>query len=606
MIKLFSDSRITAAILFLMVLLLFGGTAFNEFVWDDKFLFGKEKFTEWKNIGLIFSEADIINPDEESNPYYRPVTYLTFLWDYQIWRMDPFWYHIENVLLHALAAFLFYMLVLKIFGDSLLAFISSLIFAVHPAVAEPVNFIAGGRNTILCAVFSMGSLLLLVRAGTHGRKWVVFSLMVYLLALLSKEQAAALPLFLAAITVFSRNRNMKVNLYCLVSFFAVTALYFLLRQKVIGTFTSGEDPGFSYEQAGTVITSFVEYFRIMLFPLGLNADYMVLPAPLFSFYSVAAAAGLAVLIYLSVRKNIDERLRIPGIWLLLSFLPISNIIPIPSSPVADRYLYMPLLGMCLAAGYVVSVIISKNKALGVLLLGAGVITLALMSGMRNEVWKDSISLWEDVVKKSPGKSRGHYNLGVVYQEQGMNDKAVKEFKTAIRLNPNLSKAHYNLGTIYQSGGSVDEAIKEFETAIAINPKHTKAHYNLGLAYQSKGLNEKALGHYFRAVTLDPSFSKAYYNLAVSYQAKGRVEEAIKYYRTVVELEPNHLAHNNLGSIYFVRGMIDEAIQQYKAAVEIQPESYQAYFNLGLAYRKKGMHEQAEEYFLLAERFKKKQ
>jgi tetratricopeptide (TPR) repeat protein len=603
MTEIISSKKVVFGIFLAVVLILFGNTLSHEFVWDDKFLFGKKEFSDWENVSLIFSKADTIS-DDEVNPYYRPVTYLTFLWDYQMWKKNTFWYRLENVLLHTLAVFLFYVLVLRVFGDNRLAFISSLIFAVHPAVTAPVNFIAGGRNTMLCAAFSIGSLLLLTRAGVHGRKWVVFSLVAYFLALLSKEQAVTLPLFLLSLNIFSRKQDIKVNIYQLTAFFAVTGLYFILRMKILGTFTSEEEMASLYEHAGMVMSCLFEYFRIMLFPLNLSADYMTLPVPLFSYKSIAATAGLAVLVYISVKRKVDEPLRLAGIWLILTFLPISNIVPIPSSPVADRYMYLPLFGVCLASGYAIRVLTSKRPVLGISVLSVCIAALVLLSISRNNVWKDNIIFWEDVVRKSPDNSRGHYNLGVVYAEKGMTDKAIQELKIAIKLNPGLSKAYYDLGHIYQTDGFTDKAMQQYKMALRLNPDYAKVHYNLALIYQSRDLTEKALFHYQTVIKLDPDFLKAYYNLAVVYQSKGILAEAAENYRIVTELDPGNVkAHNNLGVVYHLTGQFDKAINQFKTAIEIQPENYEAYYNTGLAYRKKGVAKKAEEYFQKAEKYK---
>jgi tetratricopeptide (TPR) repeat protein len=603
MLKILSTEKMAALILVSAVFLVFSNTLFNEFIWDDKMLLEKDIFDDWKNIGSIFSKADTLNPDSES-PYYRPLTYVMFLIDHQLWGQKPFGYRIENVLLHALTVLLLYRLILRVFGDSTLALFSSFLFAVHPVTTEPVNFISGGRNTMLCAAFSIGSLLLLTRAGAHGRKWVVFSLVAYSLALLSKEQAAALPLFLAAVTLLSGRKDMKVNVYCLVSFFAVTAIYFLLRLKILGAVTSREGVELSYETAGLVISCLFEYFRIMLLPFGLSAVYVTVPADLFSYKTIIDVITVTVLMYLVFRESTAGPLRISGIWLVLSFLPVSNIIPIPSAAVADRYLYIPLLGACVAAGYLISRVYSKKRALAVSLFLICIVTSAVLAHTRNNVWKSSLSLWEDTVKKSPESHLAHYNLGVAYETRGLIDRAVQQFERTIKLNPGYVRAYNNLGVVYQKQGFTSRAIEQFETAVRLKPDLIKTQYNLGVLYQFGGNTDKALQHYRIVTGLDPGHVRAHYNLGVAYQSKGVLSEAAEHYRIVTELDPGNVkVHKKLGIVYYLTGQFDKAIHQYKTVIKIQPENYEAYYNMGLAYQKKGIGKKAEEYFQKAEKYR---
>jgi tetratricopeptide (TPR) repeat protein len=585
--KIFSNRKIVIAILIASVFLIYSNSLFNEFVWDDTYILQKEEFADWKNAGLLFLKAHTIFDVQYQQSYYRPLADLTLLIDYQLWKLNPFWYHLENVLFHAIATCLFYMVIFNVFRDNSFAFLSSFIFAVHPAATESVNLIAA-RNVILCAIFSLGSILVLIQSRGGKLKWAVFSVILYSLSLLSREQSITLPVFLLSITLLSRSKDLKVNGLLLISFFAVTAVYFIVRYRVLGVVTSQEGIELSYEKIGMVLSCSFEYFRIMLFPLNLNIEYIILPLKLISFKSLTAITGMIILIYLSIKRDISEQLRLSFLWLLVSFIPISNIISIPSAPVADRYIYIPLLGMCLAAGYFIRYLHSKKQVLAATVFIILVVGMGALTHARNNVWKNGETLWKDVVKKIPAKSTGYYNLGVIYQDKGFTERAIEQYLVALEKDPADVYAHINLGIIYHSQGHVDKAVRKFRDAIKAGPGLAKGYYNLARAYHSIGQFDKAIEQYRIAIIRQPDYAEAYNNMGSAWMAKGKIDDAITYYRAAIKFDPKSSnAHNNLGNAYQSKGMIDQAVAEYRIALKLDPRHEKAIANLRVANMIKG-------------------
>jgi tetratricopeptide (TPR) repeat protein len=175
-----------------------------------------------------------------------------------------------------------------------------------------------------------------------------------------------------------------------------------------------------------------------------------------------------------------------------------------------------------------------------------VVALAIAAYARNAVWKDNLTLWEDVVRKAPANARAHNNLGLIYNSRGMTDQAIEHLITALRLRPGYSDAHINLGIAYNAKGMMDQAMVEFMTVLSMNPDDPDAHNNLGISYVSRGMPDEAIKHYQIALRLRPDYAEAYNNLGVAYGNKGMLDEAIGYFTHAMRLKPDYYeAQHNL-------------------------------------------------------------
>jgi tetratricopeptide (TPR) repeat protein len=175
-----------------------------------------------------------------------------------------------------------------------------------------------------------------------------------------------------------------------------------------------------------------------------------------------------------------------------------------------------------------------------------VLALSMAAYQRNYLWRDQVTLWEDVVKKSPNKARSYANLAEVCRQKGLNDLAVRYYQAGLRLDPYYADIHSNLGNIYQEGGLLDKAIEHHQAALNLDPNNSRIHNNLANAYFSKGLLDSSVEHYQMALKLNPNFMHAHFNLGVAYERKGLTAKAIEQYRTVLRLSPeNNMARQNL-------------------------------------------------------------
>ncbi len=460
----------TVLALLLIVMAVYANSLFSGFVWDDKALIIKKQafFSDPANVIQILTSSDA--PLGVKNPYYRPLNTLTYMFDHYLWGLHPFWYHLENFLLHALVVTLFYFLLVKVFKDGRLAFIATLLFAVYPVNAEAVDLVSA-RNTLLCAAFSLCSLLFLFNGGF---KRTVLPLFAYFFALLSKEPAVVLPFFLLSLRFTSKDNKLKIKNNILISFFGVTALYFILRYLVLGTFTSKSGVELSPERLKFIASVYFEHFRLMIFPFRLNANYT---AKWLSFNWVKASGavlGILFLLSFSFLKKTPEPVRAGSQWILWGLLPVSNIINIPSGPVAERYQYTILSGFVLIIGYFFSWLQKRRTLAGTVMVSALALLLCAKTFERNFVWRNDMSLYSSMVRSDPQNAKAHCNLGAVYAGQGNLDQAIREFKAALVCRPSLTEARLNLGVTYAREGRLEAAAAEFQNVLKWDPGNASA------------------------------------------------------------------------------------------------------------------------------------
>jgi tetratricopeptide (TPR) repeat protein len=339
------------------------------------------------------------------------------------------------------------------------------------------------------------------------------------------------------------------------------------------------------------------YFKLMAYPVHLSASYTVETSHLFSIKTFIALTLTSLLTILAIRRGTAEPVRVASLWIVLNFLPISNIVPIPSAPVADRYLYIPLLGFCLLFGYCLNAIYLRKRVVGLSLLIVCLVVFGLMTYTRNNVWKNNLALWTDTVEKSPMKADAHLNLGYAFGEREKIDNAIEHFEHAKQLNYNSPKIYFNLGNAYMKKRELRKALEHFQQALSRDPNYTNAHINMGIIYKNTGDYEKAIEQFQTALKLNPESAQIIYNLGNSYLARGDLDEAIKWYHEALIVDPAMAdAHHNIGHSYMRKGKYEIALGHFNRAIELRPESPRNYASRGQLYLRMGFTKEASEDF----------
>lgn len=627
----------------------------NGFVFDDEdTVVGNFLIKDIHNLPKLFKWEYFSISGETT---YRPVVTLSYFIDYAIFNLKPWGFHLTNVLLHAANVILAYILLtltvepfskiesrplgIKKFINNQ-ALLTSMLFAVHPALTETVNAISFREDLLVfffyIAAFNIYIFLRLNSA--HIQRTISFlcymvSAALYFLALLSKEMAATFPLIILSYELIIGGKKENIKRSALLNYYNIGYLLITLIAAFI--YYNFHKPAiYAYywdlsERLLTIPWLLFYYIKVALFPVSLSADYNITQVTsAFSFSFIIPAITIASLFVkaLLIRKR-EPIISFGILFFIFTLIPVYNIIPL-RNPVAERYLYLPLLGFAMVVGTVIFKLLNLLARLcfSVLMIIIAIVALySFRTIVRNTVWKDSYSLWTATIRTMPYSGLAHNNLAVIYVSQNKIDEAMKHYQIALKLRPADPKIHLNLGNRYLKSGQIDKAIKEYvislqlrtdlpdahhglgkayavlgkydeaekeyKKAIELNPYKADFRNDLGTAYANQARFEEALQQFQAAIKLKPQYLEGHYNLAVTYASLKAFDKAIEHYKIVISLDKNDLAaYINLGSVYYEAGLIDDAINQYRAALRLKQDSLEAHYNLGFALKAKGKIEEA--------------
>jgi tetratricopeptide (TPR) repeat protein len=489
-------------------LVTYGNSLLNGFVWDDRdIVVNNATNRDLSNFTALFSSADSTVSGNQKN-YYRPLNRFTYMLDYQMFGLRPAGYHAENIIIHLITAILLYLMALKLIGKPVPAFIAALIFVIHPVNAEAVNFIST-RNSLLAAFFVLLTAMTYLHAEAVNKKsYYYLSGLFFFMGLLCKEPVLMLPIVLFLFGMTDRltfKTRISEKLFSLLPFVLATMIYLVLRANALSSVISENliVDGL-WERLLQNIYIIPKYATIILFPIKLNALYS-LPQNYLAEASWLVLLWIVVLAFFLVLDKKKAVTRFGLLWIAINFVPISNIVPIPSATMAERYLYLPAIGLWLIAAdqaYVLYERLAFKKTL--IVAGAAVmICLALITINRNGDWRDNITFYTRMVETNPDSALAHFSLGLACWEQNDIARAQSEWKRTAEIDPRYFNVLAFLGQSYVRINSFEQAEYYYAREVEQYPDDPTAIYNLAVLKEKLNKPSEALRYYEKFIALQP-------------------------------------------------------------------------------------------------------
>lgn len=532
----------------------------------------------------------------------RPILNLSFAFNHAVSGPGVKGYHVGNVAIHVLAALALFGVVRRTLrrfpgvrssGETTLAGLAALAWALHPLQVESVTYLAQ-RAESLMGLFFLTSLYAAIRAAEsehHRSAWTAGSIAAAWLCVGTKEVSVALPLvilaydhtFLAGSSTFTwrARRWLYVGLALAWVLLAILVASTGDRGGTIGA-AAGITP---WEYALCQARGLVHYVGLTVWPTPLVFDY----GSDFVTFREALPWGIVVLAVLAgVVHQVVRRtpLGFLGAWFFLILAPSSSVVGGSRQMLSEHRLYLPLAAVVVALGMFLYRVLGRRLPW----VGAGVLAaLAAATAAQNEAYRSAASLWGQVVARRPTNHWAYNNLGVALADDlGRPAEALAAYQASLRIRPDYAEAHTNLGNLYAGAlRRPEEARAAYETALRLKPGHAETHYNLArLLAEELGQPEEARRHYEAALVSRPGHVEAHNNLgALLAGPLGRPAEALVQYEAALRLRPDHAgARINLAVLLSDQlGRPAEALVQYREVLQRHPGHVAARYNLGALY-----------------------
>src|SRR5260221_6340426 len=521
-------------IILLIALIAFLPALKAGFVWDDKNYIQNNPELHSINLKEIFSSYVLGN--------YHPLTMLSLAIEYHFWGLNEAGYHIINVLLHLLNIILVFYTIFLLSNKTGVALIVALLFGIHPMHVESVAWASELKDLLYTFFFLASYILYLKYIKSNKNKFLFYALLLFMFSLLSKAMAVSLPLLLLLTDYFKgRKINIKILLeklpfFILAVIFGVVAIHAQKSSHAIqdiNTFTFPQRIIFaSY--------SFITYLLKLLVPFHLSAYY---PYPIRSGEHLPSQYYIYVLLFLGLIAFVIYSIRFSkkvlfgiGFFTITVFLGL-QLLPVGDAIMADRYSYIPSIGIFYLAGEGVYWLRFKSlKGIVGILLTAFTVFFSVQTYLRCRVWENGISLWDNVINQFQTIAAAYNNRGNVYFDQNKLDLASDDFKKSLSLNPDYYPALDNMGALFGLRGQYDSSLKYLNKALTINPDYITAYRNRGLTYLQLNRNHEAIKDFEKMLEYEPGNSDIYNAIGTCYRSLGKYPEALATINKAIEIK----------------------------------------------------------------------
>jgi tetratricopeptide (TPR) repeat protein len=531
-----------------MTLLAFLPSINNGFTnWDDN-----KYVTENPDLAVHGSHGLIKIATSNYVGNFHPLTMLAYMAEYRLFHLNPAGYHGVNLLLHLFNALLVCACIGGLSGSSAAALAGGLLFAIHPLRVESVAWVAELKD-VLCGLFYFLSILLYLRYSASGKRATYGACFVaFVMALLAKPMAVSLPIALLLIDYLKCRPCARRCVGEKIPFIALAALFCVV------TFGAQSDIGALNERAmlPRLFRLCIPFYAMIFYPIK-----TVAPLHLSVLYIFPDTPGLPLTLMIELLlspvivftagmllwryRGSDRTVVFGAAFFLATILPVLQIVSPGLAVVADRYSYIPSLGLCLLFGQGIAALEQRTaedrlqRFIPVILTAALAAGLSVVTFNRCMVWRDGVTLWSDCLATAKNPVAFH-NRGCAYVIEGKPDSAIADYTAAIALSPSYASAWYNRGSVFLSQNDFARAAADLTEAIRLSQKYADACNNRGIAFLEEKRYGEAIADFRRVIELKPDFASAYYNRGLTLLRMGKFIDAATDFSRTIDLNPGFI------------------------------------------------------------------
>jgi tetratricopeptide (TPR) repeat protein len=614
-----SARRKVGVCLFLVAItwLVFGQTIRYDFVnYDDnEYVYANPTITRGLTLHGITQAFTGTN-----SANWHPLTTLSHMLDCQLWGLRPGAHHFTNVVLHTIAVVLLFLVLQEMTGAIWRSAFVAAIFAIHPLHVESVAWISE-RKDVLSAVFfvlTLGAYVRYVRSPSISRYLTMA--IAFALGLLSKSMLVTVPFVLLLLDYWPLDRftdrssakQLILEKVPLLALSVGDGLVTLWAQH--SSIARGEQLPL-VSRIGNGLASYVIYVKQMIWPVDLANFYPHRGDQLPVWQMSLAIVTLAMVSAGAIALRRKCPYLVTGwFWYLVMLVPVIGLIQVGSQAHADRYTYLPQIGLYLFVAWGITDVLATGvwpifpthsargrrpvgsalqRRILAVMASVAVIALAWCARVQASYWRNGESLWRHALAVTSGNFIAYDGLGDYLAQRGRLDEAIGQFQNALSIAPGYPDIRTNLILALTRKGRTDEAITNLQAFVREYPNDAQAQYNLGNALQKKGDLQGAIAAYEKTLSLQAHYPAAHYNLGIALDKNGQTDEATAQYREAIQEQPNYSeAYYLLGNHLLQKGRVDDAIATYERALKNRPKYPDAEKNIGLALLQKGRTSEA--------------
>jgi len=598
-------------------------TLFNDWVnWDDP-IYVIDNYLirdfSFEGIKKMFTTNHVLGA-------YVPIVLVSWSLDYAFSGLSPMTFHITNLLFHLLNVGLVFYLTKQISTRVEVAFITALLFGIHPMHVETVAWITA-RKDLLYSLFLIGGLIAYTKyikgRASEAKKYYVICFVLFVLSLLSKGTAVVFPLILFVFDFLKKRNNLRKMFLEKLPFFALSFWFTSMAiraQDMSGALESRIHPSV-LEALATGFYGYFSYLVKVIWPFNLSVyqPYPMAIGESYPWYYYASAIPVLMIFGLMMLKLKQwKKFGFGMAFFFLSLIPVIQVLPFGASVTADRFAYLPYFGLFYILGVGFIKLLDKLKQFRKHIIIVGVIYLFVLGGVTFSyatTWKDSETLWTNVIKHypknynaylnrsahridlkqydgafqdcekgivlNPKNSTLFHNRAIVQNKYGRKKEAIIDYTRAIKLDKNYASAYLNRGLVHEGLGESQKALLDINKFLKIKPREQLGFYNRGLLFKKMGKYANAVSDFSKAIMLDPNFYQSYMNRAIAFTELGKKELAISDFNSVIKLKPYFAtAYTKKGDLFLDLNSFDYALESYNKAILLDRNQVDVFINRG--------------------------